>query len=203
MSLELLVFVLHHLGPGLVPTAPLEDRSAIGGPIFHVQEMSELVQHEVLAVVVAERRRPNRIPGDDGHAVFPGLAEPDLLAFQYDPAPDGLDRLGNVGGGVNQDRRQAGKDVGVPVEQEDAGLGGDRHLDLVGQLEAAAAFEVLLGEEDLDEALELPAIGFREIGVERHILLDDLEPCRRAGRRSHPISALVPPAKRSQTHSPP
>ena len=70
--------------------------------------------------------------------------------------------------------------VGLAVEQEQARLGGDRDPDLVGQLQPAAALEVLLGQEDLDVAVELPAVGLGEAVVERDVLLDDV--CQAGGK---------------------
>ena len=56
--------------------------------------------------------------------------------------------------GIDEDRDQAGIVVGVPVQQQQARLGGDRDLDLVGQLQPSAALEAFLGEEDLDVSLK-------------------------------------------------
>ena len=66
--------------------------------------------------------------------------------------------------------------VGLPVEQQQARLRGDRDLDLVGQLQPAAALEVLLGQEDLDVPLEFPPVGLGEPAVVRDVPLDDREP---------------------------
>jgi hypothetical protein len=40
----------------------------------------------------------------------------------------------------------------VTPQQEHGGLGGDRHPDLVGDLEPAAALEALLGQQHRDVA---------------------------------------------------
>ena len=65
----------------------LEHGGPVGGPVLHVEEVGKLVQYEVLAMVLPADRRPDIIPGDDGHAVLPGLAQPDLLAFQNTTPP--------------------------------------------------------------------------------------------------------------------
>src|SRR5262245_10151365 len=75
-------------------------------------------------------------------------------------------------------------------------MGRDRHLDLVGQLQPVTALEVLLGQEDLDVAHELAAIGIRQGGVERGVPLDDPEPLRREWGRSNSVPA--PPAEESK-----
>ena len=74
------------------------------------------------------------------------------------------------------------------MEQEQARLGRDGHLDLIGQLEPAAALERLLGQEDLDQALKLVAIDVGQARVEAHVPLDDLQPGRWKRRRPQPLA---------------
>ena len=68
------------------------------------------------------------------------------------------------------------------MKQEQARLGGNRHFDLVRQNQAAAAFEDLLVQEDLDQSLKLEPVGFGKARVESDVLLDDRQPVRRKGR---------------------
>jgi len=69
------------------------------------------------------------------------------------------------------------------VQQEQARLRGDGHADLVRQLEATDALEVLLGEEDLDMAEQLLAIGWWEPAHDGHVALDRATPVVGEGRR--------------------
>jgi hypothetical protein len=59
------------------------------------------------------------------------------------------------------------------MEEEEARLRRDRELDLVGQLEPAAPFERLLGQEDPDEPLELLSIRVVELGEVGDVLRED------------------------------
>ena len=56
--------------------------------------------------------------------------------------------------GINQDRDQAGIVVGLPVQEQQARLGGNCDLDLISQFQPALAFVDLLNQEDLDVSLE-------------------------------------------------
>ena len=66
------------------------------------------------------------------------------------------------------------------MEQQHACPGGDRDRDLLGQHEAATGLELLLGQEDLNVALEFSTVFSRESPVERHVPADDLP---RGGRQ--------------------
>jgi hypothetical protein len=129
------------------------------------------------------------VPGEHDHAVPPGFPEAAELAFEYHPAADRLDGPGDVGVGIDQDRDQAAVVIGLLVEQQEAGLGGDRDLDLVGQSESATALEVLLGEEHVGVALKVPAVGLAQAGVEWDVLAEERLPLGREGLGAEPVSA--------------
>ena len=78
------------------------------------------------------------------------------------------------------------------MEQEQAGLGRDGHLDFVGQHQTAAAFEDLFGQQDLNEPLKLTTVGLGKAGVEADVLFDEPQPvCRkRRGPQSIPPATL-------------
>ena len=154
-----LVLGIENPSPGHVLAALFQERRAVDRTILAVQLVGEFVQDEVLSVVDVRRPGLNVVPGKHDDPAGPRLAETGRFALQDDWTADRFDFLGHVGAGVNQDRDQPGVNVGLAMEQEQARLGRDGHLDLIRQLEAAAALERLLGEEDLDQPAQLLAIG--------------------------------------------
>ena len=89
-----------------------------------------------------------------------GESPKELLALGDDPGGVLRGRPSDVGLGIDHHRAQLGVLIGVAPQQQDAGLGRDGHAELVRQLDPARTFEPLLLQEDLDEALQLPAIPF-------------------------------------------
>ena len=85
------------------------------------------------------------------------------------------------------------------MQQEQARLRGDRHADLVRQLEASGALEVLLGEEDLDVAEQLLPIGRWEPEHDRHVALDRAAPVVGEGRGAQ-LFALPGPGLEERRH---
>ena len=65
------------------------------------------------------------------------------------------------------------------MKQQDARLGRDGNADLVGEFEPTAAFEVLLGKEDLRMPEQLSLVLRREATKERNVALDDALPLGR------------------------
>jgi hypothetical protein len=59
------------------------------------------------------------------------------------------------------------------VKEEDAGVCGDRDPDFVRDLKTPRAFEVLLGQEDLDVPEELLPVLRREAAVEGDVSFHD------------------------------
>ena len=148
------------------------------GTVLSIQLMGELVQDQVSAILEVGRSSANIIPRKDDDPVGPGLPSVDVFTFESDAVPERLDGLGDVGAGVDEDRGQLGVDIGITVEQEQASLSGDGHLDLIVQHQSAATFEVFLGEQDLDEAVEFESVGLRKASVKAYVLLDDRQPVR-------------------------
>ena len=105
-----------------------------------------------------------------------------------------------IGRRIDQDGDEVRIVVGLAMQQQDAGLRGDRDADLVGDLQAAAAFEALLGKEHLDVPEELVLIlGWqaRRVG---DVLLDDRAPRVRKRAAANPIAA--PPGHPPEHGSP-
>src|SRR5271166_4814474 len=131
------------------------------------------------------------IPGQDHHALLPRLSEPGGFTLLHDSPADRLHALGDICMGINQDRDQAGIVVGLPVQEQQARLGGDRDLELFGQFQPAATLEILLSQEDLDVSLEFPLVGLREAVEDWDILLDDIEPSRWEELRAEPLATML------------
>jgi hypothetical protein len=62
------------------------------------------------------------------------------------------------------------------MEEEQAGLRCDRDADLIGQLEAATAFELFFTEKDLNVAQELGLVVRRKAAKDLEVPLDDRAP---------------------------
>ena len=169
-----------------------EDRGSVRRAVLLIKQVSEFVQHDVVPVVEVRRSLLNIIPGQDHHAVLPRLPKPGGFTLLHDSAADRLNALGDIRMGINQDRDQAGIVVGLPVQEQQARLGGDRDLDLFGQFQPAATLEILLSQEDLEVSLEFPLVGLREAVEDRDVLLDDVEPSRWEGLRAEPFLCVGP-----------
>ena len=82
------------------------------------------------------------------------------------------------------------------MQEQQAGLGGDRDLDFLGQFQAATPFEDLLGQENLDMSLKLLLVGLGKAIVDRHIFLEDGQPVFREWLRAQPIpSSILEPSE--------
>ena len=69
--------------------------------------------------------------------------------------------------------------VVLAIEEKNAGLRRDRHPDLVGDLQTATAFKLLLRKEDPNELPQFCLFVVGEQTVVRHSLSQDAEPGRR------------------------
>jgi hypothetical protein len=83
---------------------------------------------------------------------------------------------------INEDRAQTRIVVGLAMEQEQARLRGDRHPNLVVEIEPSTPLEVLLREEDLDMAKQLGLVRRRQPSKHGQIALDDRTPVWRDGQ---------------------
>ena len=77
--------------------------------------------------------------------------------------------LRQVRAGIDEDGTQRGIVGWLAVQQQQAGLGGDRHADLVIYLQPSAPLESFLGEEHKDMFLQLPLVGGRQLPVDSEI----------------------------------
>ena len=153
---ELIEVVAEHPRPGDVHRTPRQNRRAIAGAGLLVQLVGELVQHDVVAVVNVGGAGDHTVPGQDHHVARPRFAKAGLRLV-VGPGPSRVRATGRhqIGRRIHQDGDEVRIIVGLAMEEQDAGLRGDRDPNLVGDLEAATSFETLLCEEHLDVSGEL------------------------------------------------
>src|SRR4051812_23326672 len=84
--------------------------------------------------------------------------------------------LGQDRRGIDEQRDDVAKQIVVAAEQHHAGAARDRDANFVVYLETAAAFPVLLRDEDLDEIAVALLLVRIEQRVRRDILDKDLRP---------------------------
>ncbi len=182
-AFEPLVLGIQNASPGNILTALIQERGPVHGAVFSIQLMGKLMEHQISAILNVRRTCADFIPRQHDDPVGPRFTQVHVLTFQSKPASNRLDGSGNISAGIDEHRGEPGVDVSVTVKQEQARLGGYRHLDLVGQNQPAAAFENLLGEEDLDQSSKLEPVGLGKARVKSDVLLDDRQPVSRKGRR--------------------
>ena len=81
------------------------------------------------------------------------------------------------------------------IEQQQASLRRDGDAHFIVDLLLCAADEILLGQEDLDVALELPAKVIGKLADEGNPATDDCTPLGRKRARSKLVATVLPPAR--------
>ena len=84
--------------------------------------------------------------------------------------------LREVRAGVNEDRAQRRVVGRLAVQQQDAGLRGDGHPDLVIDYKPTAALEHFLVKKNKDVPLQLPLVRRREVPVDGEVRFQDFRP---------------------------
>ena len=107
---------------------------------------------------------------------MPRLAEPNRITLDHNSIAHRLAHMCYIYAGVDQYRFHCRVVVCVTVEQEQSRLRSNGNPDLISHLQTPAAFKMLLVKEDLNVALKLPLISFRQATIEWNITLDDFEP---------------------------
>ncbi len=144
-----------------------------------VELVGELVEDDVLPVVDVGRPPPDPIPRQHDRPMMPGLAEPYIMTFEHHAADGVVGLPRHIGPRVDQDRRQSGVVVGLAMQQEQTRLGRDRHADLIGDLQPAAALEPLLRQEDEDVPSQLLSVSFGQMPTDRDVPVQDGLPVSR------------------------
>jgi len=157
--------------PALAPLLPLAKRGrAVGRAVHLVELMGELVDHHVVAVKGVFAAALARVPSEHDRPELPRLAKAMMLLFLV------VRMLREVRAGVNEDRAQRRVVGRLAVEQQDAGLRGDGHPDLVIDHKPAAALEHFLVEKNKDVPMQLPLVRRRELPVDGEVRFQDFRP---------------------------
>ncbi len=119
------------------------------------------------------------VPGEDDRASMPGFSLTDVGSFKNHTAFEIFNLCGYIRFRINQYGVKAGIIIGLPMEQENAGVGGYGDFNLVSNGQSAAAFEEFFSQKDFDMVLEFLFIFRRQEAVERHIFLDNIQPILR------------------------
>jgi hypothetical protein len=105
------------------------------------------------------------------------------------PAASAVWRVDDEGAGVDQHLAQVAEVAGAPVQQQQRRLHRDQHAHLVGDDQAGAADEGLLGQQHLGVFLHLQLHVGRQAGKGRHAPAQDFAPGAREGLAAHPRAA--------------
>ena len=150
-----------------------EERGAVGSSIEHVELVGELVVNHVMTLLGVARPMEDRVPNKDHRALGESLAQDGDVVSLYQAA-HALEYTGvafgrHYGGGVDEDRLHVAIVVVGESQLQQARLGCDSYTDLVGKLEAATPFPVLLLQENLHRRVQLGALSVVKHAVVGHV----------------------------------
>jgi len=163
-----------------VPTLPFFGRderwSAIGMTIEHVELVRELVVDEVVSITRSLAIAQHAIPRQHYGALEVCLAQERARPLSDQRAgPDEhtvASSRPHDRAWIDQDRLDVLVQAMRQLEHEQACLRGDRDLHLLGELKAAAAFPMLLGDEHLHEITQTLLIVWREPQIVLHVAFE-------------------------------
>lgn len=121
---------------------------------FLVELVGKLVQGNVHAVGWITAPTHDRVPGQNHGSSVPGFAKSRLRLFRNDAEIIDILDAGPECTWIDEDRAEARVGRTGAVENQKAGLAGDGDNDLLGEFEAAAAFEIDAGNELGDLAVQ-------------------------------------------------
>ena len=162
-----------------------EERGAVGSSVEHVELVGELVVNHVMTLLGVARAVEDGVPHEDHRTLGEGLTQ-DGDGGRY-RAVHALEDTGvmlgrHYGGGVDEDRLHVAIVVMGESQLQQTRLGRDGDADLVGEVEAATPFPVLLLQEDLHHRVQLGALGVVEHAVVGHVRTHEGLPLR--GKRA-------------------
>ena len=140
---EAKVFARASTDPVAVFDSVSQRRGAVGGAVKHVKFVGEFVIDNVMALFRVAAAMQDGVPDEDDRPLLEGLSDDGVGAFDRSKRDF---KMTEFALGRDDGRRvdDYGKDVSVVVvretQKEEAGLGGNRDADFVGEFEAAAAF---------------------------------------------------------------
>src|SRR6266536_133251 len=153
-----------------------EQRRPVSLAILLVQLMRELVQHDVAPIGRVARSADDVVPGDHYDAAPPGFAA-EWRGLFHDPGKvPAEDVLRDDSVRIDQHRPQRRVTKTFQAEEQETCFGRDRHFHRVGDGEAGASFEVLLGDEDLHEPQQALTLGRAQAAREGYVTLENVIP---------------------------
>ena len=205
LTLQTLEGGVHHRTPAPAQRGVGAPWSAIGHAGVLVDLVRKLVQHDIATIDWIGRPRQHLCPRQDNLPLRPGFARQRPSLHLHQPVTDGPLLTYQERVGVDQYLAQSRVVVRPWVaQQQQAGLGGDRDAHLIGDGLALAADEGLLGDKDMDVALELKLQVSRQEGHRGHALAQDAPPRHRERPIPKPgTTALDPPRLRDQRRNAP
>jgi hypothetical protein len=185
LPLETTEFAAKDARPREVMAAMFKQRRAFAAAIFLVELMGELVEDHIVTIQRIGSALDHFVPGQDDRAGMPGFAGA-LGGNVVNDFTVLLLVLDQIGFGIDEYGLKFRIVAGFAAQQQQAGLRSDGDADFVCDFETGAAFEVLLGQENLHVAEQLVLILLVQPGKEREILFENGEPTRRRSRAPKP-----------------
>ncbi|KAI3488917.1 hypothetical protein L1887_46947 [Cichorium endivia] len=169
LAVEVVVGLLHGLGPVTDAHVGVQWRQAVGVAVEHVQLVRQFVDHQVVAFPAAAALHPG--PGHDHRALLPGLAAVLGVPFVLDAAAVAMALRADEVVGVEDQFVEALVPVQRPqVQQRQLGLGGEEQALAVIQLDAWQAGQVLVVQEQHAGFAQPEVLGFAEAVQDRQAL---------------------------------
>lgn len=107
---------------------------------------------------------------------MPGFTHTNVRAFCHDAIGKALRAVRYVRPRIYKYGREGRIIIGLAVQQQDTGMGRYSDLYLVANVQAAAAFEMFLSDEDKDVSQYFCLVRRRQQPVERHVSPDNHQP---------------------------
>jgi hypothetical protein len=195
-----------HRGPARGLVTGRQGRRAVDLPGRHVELVGELVEHHVAASAGATTG-DDRVPRQHHRSAQHRLADHrrpvlDRRARLFEQ-PERPRRLAQ-GRRVDQHRADIGVEVGLgPPEDQQAGLGRDRHHHLLGHLEATTPDPLGLGHEVLSPRQELGSPGRRQPARQGDVAVEVVVPARRRRTGGASTSTIAEPRQHGSKLRPP
>jgi len=128
----------------------LKRRHAVDLAVEQVDGMGTLVDHHAPGSVAEPASLDHPWPGEHHAAAVPGLAQPRFLPLQFTTSVQRRRPLSTIVARIDEHGLHPVEELVGHPQQDQAGLAGYRHPDLVVDLHAATALEPFLGDEHGD-----------------------------------------------------
>jgi hypothetical protein len=149
------VLGVQNRGPVFACPPIRQRRDAVGDAVAHVQDVRELMDHDVVAPVGRLAAAVHVVPRQHERPAFHRLAAQLFLELMHDADLVDDFALRDDRIGVHDDALETAVPVEAEAQHGQAGLCRDRHRHLVVDGEAVGAEELLLGEKERREFAQL------------------------------------------------